>query len=46
MLCISPIEHAANVINFDKKNIAINKKTIKIAPKCNRLLYLSKKSCT
>ena len=26
-----------------KKNIAINKKTIKIAPKCNRLLYLSKK---
>ena len=39
--CIFLREDAANVIDFEKKeNVAVNKKSTKIAPRCNKMLHL------
>ena len=37
--CISLTEHAADAINFER-NVTVNKKRTKIAPRCKSMLHL------
>ena len=38
--CISLREHAKNIIDFEKKNVTVNKRRIKITSRCKNMLYL------
>ena len=45
--CSSLTEHATNILNFEKKkNVNVNKRRVKITPKCKKLLHLWKKNLT
>ena len=42
MFCTSSGEHAKNIAHFEKKNVAINKRKIKITSRSKSMLYLWK----
>ena len=40
--CESLTEHAKNIIDFEKKNVIVNERRIKITTTCKRMLHLWK----
>ena len=44
MLCEYLRKHRKNVIDFEKKNVSVNKRRIKITSRCKSMLYLWKKN--